>query len=200
MTRNEVGCRNLRFLVSTACILLAAGCSSRLLPQAKTSSADFQSYQQVETAYTDVQPGKTTVSDLAKLGFDVKTTPNIEILSSVGVLERMPQASRMAGHLPTDLQACIDEQDRCTAYLFRAQHLVSKHVGNTLLDLTGFERETVNSGWTAEVVLLVRDGRVVYKLMSGQPRIENTNRWVQPLGPLQNVGDKAVGKPSRANE
>ena len=181
-------------LVLAACALSVTGCGSKLLPQAKINATAFQTYDQVEAAYTAVEPGKTTVAELSKLGFDVKTTPNIEILSSVGVLERLPQASRSAGSLPAQVQACIDAQDHCVAYLFRSEHLESRHVGNTFLDLTGFERDTVHSGWTAEVVLLIEDGRVVYKLMSGQPRIENTSTSVQPLGPLQNVGDTAAGK------
>ena len=33
------------------------------------------------------------------------------------------------------------------------------------------KRETRSSGWSAEVVLLVQDDHVVYKLMSGRPHI-----------------------------
>lgn len=192
--------RSIRALALSTCMLFAAGCGSKLLPQAKLNATAFQSYDQVEAAYGAVEPGKTTVADLSKIGFDVKTTPNIEVLSSVDVLERMPEASRVAGTLPPQVQACIDAQSRCVAYLFRSEHLESRHVGNTFLDLTGFERETVHSGWAAEVVLLIEDDRVVYKLMRGKPRIENIDHSVQPLGPLQNVGDSVTGKGGRSDK
>ncbi len=188
------GMWSMRALALSTCMLFAAGCGSKLLPQAKLNTTAFQTYDQVETAYNAVEPGKTTVADLSKIGFDVKTTPNIEVLSSVGVLERLPEASRVSGTLPPQVQSCIDAQSHCIAYLFRSEHLESRHVGNTFLDLTGFERETVHSGWSAEVVLLIEDDRVVYKLISGKPRIENTDHKVQPLGPLQNVGDSVVGR------
>ena len=70
-------------------------------------------------------------------------------------------------------------------------------MGNILLDIFGFERQTVDSGWSAEVVLLMQDGHVAYKLMSGRPRIEDTHDSIQPLGPLQDIGNTAVRMGSR---
>lgn len=176
------------------CALLLMGCGGdRLLPRERANATAFQTYEQVETAYSTIVPGTTTTADLSKIGFDVKTTPNVEVLTYVGVVDRLPETSRAPGHFPPQVQACIQAQDRCIAYLFRSERVESRHVGNAFLDLAGFKRETVNSGWSAEVVLLVQDERVVYKLMSGHPRIEDSRTSTQPLGPLQNLGNTVTG-------
>jgi hypothetical protein len=40
--------------------------------------------------------------------------------------------------------------------------------------------------------LLVENGRVAYKIMSGRPHIEDSQEQVQPLGPLQDLGGSAA--------
>ncbi|HEY0282396.1 MAG TPA: hypothetical protein VGC27_07225, partial [Rhizomicrobium sp.] len=72
-----------------------------------------------------------------------------------------------------------------------------RRLGNFFLDLLGFERQTLNTGWQAEVVLLMQDGQVAYKLMSGRPRIEDTQDTIRPLGPLQDISNSAFNAASR---
>jgi hypothetical protein len=83
-------------------------------------------------------------------------------------------------------------RERCSAYVFRPSvvvaHRTGDGVGDTMLDVFGFDRTTQNKGWSAEVTLLVQDSRVTYKVISGKPRIEETHEKVQPLGPLQDLG------------
>jgi hypothetical protein len=192
--------RGLKTFIMATCMLSLVGCGGLgLLPhESKVSSTNFQTYQQVEVAYTEVVPGQTRLSDLPKMGFDTATTPNVEILSYLGVIERfMPRNSMSFDHLPLPVQSCIDAQDHCSAYVFRPEHVESHRIGNIFLDVLGFERETVDTGWSAEVVLLMQDGHVAYKLMSGRPRIEDTHDKIQPLGPLQDIGDTAYHTASR---
>lgn len=163
-----------------------------------SSTTNFQTYQQVTAAYTDIVPGQTRLADLPKFGFDTATTPNVEILSYLGVIERfMPRNSMTFDHLAAPVQACIEAQDRCSAFVFHPQHVESRRLGNIFLDMLGFERETLDTGWQAEVVLLMQDGHVAYKLMSGRPRIEDMHDTVQPLGPLQDIGNTAFHAASR---
>lgn len=68
----------------------------------------------------------------------------------------------------------------------------SERTGDTMLDVFGFDRTTVSHGWSAEVTLLVEDDRVIYKVISGKPHIENEQEKVQPLGPLQDLGSAVV--------
>jgi hypothetical protein len=178
--------------------LVSCGGYSLLPHETKMASTNFQTYSQVEAAYTTIIPGKTRMVDLPKLGFDTATTPNVEILSYLGVIERfMPRNSMSFDHLAPPVQACIEAQDRCSAYVFRPEHVDSRRTGNIFLDVLGFERMTLDTGWSAEVVLLMQDGRVAYKLMSGRPRIEDMHDTIQPLGPLQDIGNTAFRAASR---
>jgi hypothetical protein len=170
-----------------------------LLPhQTSINTSHFGSYVEVETAYNDIVPGQTLVSDLGKMGFDSATNANVEVLSYLGVIERfMPRDSIRFDRLDPAVQGCIEARDRCSAFVFRPQRLEQERQGNILLDLLGFERTTLNHGWSAEVTLLVENGRVAYKVMSGRPRIEDYNNTVSPLGPLQDLGGTAVRTATR---
>ena len=192
--------RGLKTFISATFMLSLVGCGGLgLLPhETKAASNSFQSYEQVQSAYTDVVPGQTRLTDLPKLGFDTATTPNVEVLSYLGVIERfMPRSTMSFDHLAPPVQACIESQDRCSAFVFHPQHVESRRMGNIFLDLLGFERKTVDTGWTAEVVLLMQDGHVAYKLMSGRPRVEDMHDEVTPLGPLQDIGNTAFRTASR---
>ena len=192
--------RTAKLFVSAVFMLSLVGCGGLgLLPhETKFQTSNFQTYEQVEAAYSDVVPGATRVSDLPKLGFDTATTPNVEILSYLGVIERfMPRNTMSFDHLAPPVQACIEAQDRCSAFVFHPAHIESRRMGSIFLDLFGFERETLDTGWSAEVVLLMQDGHVAYKLMSGRPRIEDRHDTIQPLGPLQDIGNTAFRAASR---
>ena len=192
--------RGLKTFLSATFMLSLVGCGGLgLLPhESKVSQNSFNTYEQVQTAYTDVVPGQTRLTDLPKLGFDTATTPNVEVLSYLGVIERfMPRSSMSFDHLAPPVQSCIESQDRCSAFVFHPQHVESRRMGNLFLDLLGFEHRTVDSGWSAEVVLLMQDGHVAYKVMSGRPRIEDTRDQITPLGPLQDIGNTVTRNASK---
>jgi len=184
--------RTAKVFVSIAFMLSLVGCGGLgLLPhETQIQNTNFQTYDQVQAAYTGIVPGQTRLTELSKLGFDTATTPNVEVLSYLGVIERfMPRNSLSFDHLAPQVQDCINSQERCSAFVFHPQHIESRRMGSLFLDLLGFERQTLDSGGSAEVVLLMQDGHVAYKLMSGRPRIEDMHDRVQPLGPLQDLGN-----------
>ncbi|HTQ14036.1 MAG TPA: hypothetical protein VMH86_09185 [Rhizomicrobium sp.] len=183
--------RYARVAASLFVTLSLVGCGGLgLLPyQTDVKNTNFKSYDAVQIAYKQIAPGVTRESELADLGFDASTTPNVEVLSYLGVIERfMPRDSVKFDSLDPAVQSCIEARDRCTAYVFRPERLHQQRTGNWFLDILGFERTTVSYGWSAEVVLLMQDGRVAYKVMSGRPRIQDYHDNVQPLGPLQDLG------------
>lgn len=177
-------------VLTIGCLALAGCHSSTFLPrETNGNSTAFRTYEEVEAAYGAVDSGTTRAPDLAKLGFDAAVTPNVEILNNPDISERfLLQGGRDAGHVPQPVQSCIERQDRCTGYLFHLRHLESHHVGNALLDVTGFKKSIIDTGWSADVLLVLQDGVVVYKIISGRPHIEERREAVQPLGPLQNIG------------
>jgi hypothetical protein len=182
-------------VASVFATLSLVGCGGLgLLPyQSDVCNSNFKTYKEVETAYDTVAPGNTRASDLAALGFDSSSSPNVEVLSYLGIIERfMPRDSIKFDSLDPAVQNCIDARDHCTAYVFKPEHLQEERVGNWFLDIFGFQRTTYNHGWSAEVVLLIQDGRVAYKVMSGKPRIDEYHDKVQPLGPLQDITGTVV--------
>lgn len=176
--------------------LTLVGCGGmNLLPHHSDTVQEqtFLSYNDVAAAYANIVPGKTREAELSKLGFDANLQPNAETISYLGVIERfMPRDSIRFDHLASPVRACIEAQERCSAYVFHPAHLQQERTGSVFLDLLGFERTTLDHGWAAEVVLLVQDGRVAYKVMSGKPHIEGYHDDVQPLGPLQDLGGAVV--------
>jgi len=176
--------------------LTLVGCGGLSLLPHRSDMADdqnFQTYDQVASAYQSIVPGQTREADLNKLGFNAAIQPNAEVISYLGVIERfMPRDSIRFDHLAKPVKSCIEAQERCSAYVFRPSRLDQQRTGSIFLDLMGFERTTVDKGWAAEVVLLMQDGRVAYKVMSGKPHIEGYHDDIQPLGPLQDLGDQSV--------
>ena len=201
MSWGSRGARRYAKAIGTVLVTVSlVGCGGLgLLPrETDIQNTNFKSYNDVQTAYQSITPGTTPASTLADMGFDAARSPNVEVLSYLGVMERfMPRDSVKFDELASPVQSCIQARDRCTAYVFRPERLHQERTGNFLLDIFGFKRTTVNYGWSAEVVLLVQDGRVAYKVMSGRPHILDFHDKVQPLGPLQDIGDMTVHTAAR---
>lgn len=170
-------------------VLVGCGGLGLLPSETDVKNTSFKSYNAVQAAYQQIEPGQTRTSDLGAMGFDENDSPNVEVLSYLGVIERfIPRDSIRFDSLDPVVQKCIDARDRCTGYVFHPERLHQERLGNWFLDVLGFQRTTVNYGWSAEIVLLVMDERVAYKVMSGRPHIEDFHHNVQPLGPFQDLG------------
>jgi hypothetical protein len=185
-TRRYVG-----IAASILVTLVLVGCGGLgLLPrETDIKNSSFKSYKEVEVAYQQIAPGHTRTSDLVEMGFDSNDSPNVEVLSYLGVIERfIPRDSIRFDNLDPVVQQCIEARDRCTGFVFHPERLHEERLGNWALDVLGFQRTTVNYGWSAEIVLLVMDGHVAYKVMSGKPHIEDFHHKVEPLGPFQDLG------------
>ena len=181
--------------------LVLVGCGGLgLLPrESDVRNTSFKSYKEVEVAYQQIAPGVTRTTDLTEMGFDSSDSPNVEVLSYIGVIERfIPRDSIRFDNLDPVVQQCITARDRCTGYVFHPERLHKERLGNWFLDVLGFQRTVVNYGWSAEIVLLVMDGRVSYKVMSGRPHIEDFHHDVEPLGPFQDLGGTVLHTASAA--
>lgn len=190
--------RKLRLFLWMLGLTALCGCESmrnRLLPESTTrQNAGFESYESVIEAYQGVVPGVTPSAQLPSLGFNIETASNMEVLSYLGVMERfMPREAIKLETLAPAVRTCILAQHYCTGYVFKPSLRVDQRQGNVALDALSFRRMTLTTGWSAEVILLVQDNVVTYKLFSGQPRQENTSLRVQPLGPLQDSGGLVSG-------
>ena len=193
----EGSVRTVRAAVPTALVLgislLIGGCGGTLLPaQDDHANGKFKTFDDVKAAYGRIQPGQTRIAELPTIGFDL-AEPNVEQLSYLGVMERfMPRANMTQDEVAPEVRKCIRSRDHCMAYVFRPSVVHSERTGDTMLDVFGFDRTTVNQGWSAEVTILVQDDRVSYKVISSKPNIHETHEKVQPLGPLQDLGNAVV--------
>jgi hypothetical protein len=167
---------SIAILVVTLAVLGLGGLT--LLPRSTdTASAHIGSLKDLASAFARVQPGRTRASQLAGLGFDT-TTPNVQVLSYLGVMERyMTGASTSFDRLDTALQNCIEARDRCTAFVFKPGEAAS---GGMFASL-GFGAHAAGRG--AEVTLLVQNGRVAYKAMTGMPPAPAPRRLATPVVP-----------------
>ena len=161
-----------------------------MLPaQTEIGSSTFQSYKDVRIAFNQIALSHTSMPELASLGFDAQNTPNVQVLSYLDIVEHfMPNSSMAFDRLDPAVQECIMARTGCEGYVFKQQHHEFNRSGSLLLDLFGFLHTTTETGWTAQVLVLVRNGQVTHKLLSGEPNVQIVRDDVQPLGPAQNLG------------
>jgi hypothetical protein len=151
-----------------------------LLPrQPDSSTGGLRTAKELAAAYARVRAGTTPASQLARLGFDT-SMPNAQVLSYLGVLERfMPRDSTRFDRLDQALKTCIQAEDRCTALVFTPGDQPPAHSGGMFAAL-GFGTASVGAR-AAEVTLLVQDGRVAYKMITGvEPSPVRTARDATP--------------------
>ena len=155
---NGVGARRYVGVAASVLItLVLVGCGGLgLLPrESDVKNTSFKSYNEVQIAYQQIAPGQTRTGDLAEMGFDSNESPNVEVLSYLGVIEKfLPRDSIRFDALDPTVQKCIEARDRCTGFVFHPERLHKERLGNWFLDILGFQRTTVNYGWSAEIVLL----------------------------------------------
>ena len=74
--------------ILVASVLVGCGGLGLLPRESDLKNTTFKSYKDVEVAYSDITPGQTRVTDLVAIGFDANDSPNVEVLSYLGVIER----------------------------------------------------------------------------------------------------------------
>jgi uncharacterized protein (DUF736 family) len=169
-------------------LFLAPGCSS-LLPSSKViAKSKWHSYGEAEADFDRITPGATATNELAALGFAPSVNPNVRILTYLDVIQRfMPNQSISKDDLDPSVRAFIEGRERGQAWEVDVSSANSKRYGSVLLDLTGFVKKSHDTGWQFKGLLLIREGRVVYKLSAGLPNIDRYDKKVRPLGPLQEL-------------
>ena len=175
-----------------AAALTIVNCSGALPRSEKTMRSPWKSFDEAKAAYDKILPNHTTVEELKALGYDPYTTPNIHILTYLDVIERfIPNEAIHVEDLDPGVRECIQARNECMAYEATPGKTKRKRTGNVMLDMLGFKRKTHETGWSFEALVLLKNGRVVYKLWGGTPVIDERNERKKPLGPLQDAGDLA---------
>lgn len=169
-------------------LALTPGCRSLLPSEVKKDKTPWHSFEEAQAAFDRVIPHETSVEDLRQMGFDPARTPNVRILTYLDLINRfLPNNSVRMEDLHPDVRACIEAKELSSAYELTIDVSDSQRYGSVLLDIFGFVKKSHITGWRFQALILVRNERVAYKLRSGEPNLDRSERKVKPLGPLQEL-------------
>ena len=170
-----------------------AGCASLLPRGSSEQPSGFDSFESAQRALEQVLPFRTTVAELANLGFDPEGGRNVTRVPYPEVVTRLaPHPGVPLETLDEGVRACVAAQAQCRAYVFHLGGQTQRREGSFWLDFFNFKRTTAVAGWRFDGLVVVRGELVVFRNFGGEARIDRTERQVNPLGPLQRAGD-AVG-------
>lgn len=183
-----------RIVVSLFALGWLAGCSS-LLPKSKEVTASpWQSYQAAQETFDKIVPGQTTIFELRQMSLDPTSNPNIAILNYADVMRKfMLNQSFSINDLDTGVRECVLAKIGCRGLEINQSLVNKQRLGNVVLDVLGFQRETHTDGWRFNGLILLKENVVVYKLTGGQPILQGTEEAKNPLGPVQAIGSRVTG-------
>lgn len=181
----------IRLIASCLPLFLLAACSTLLPRGVSDAPRPFNSYEAAATAADKIVPFKTKEEELPALGFDAKTGSNVQIIPYPNIVARLaPYSALELNHLDPGIRTCILAMAGCHGYLFRFEREDRKREGSFLADFLNFRRATHTTGWWFEaLVVMDKDGTVLFRNVAGQPLIDRTDTQRNPLGPLQPAGE-----------
>ncbi len=185
--------RHVRIVLATLFVVALSGCQFMLPSKKNHQVSTWKNFNEAQVAYDKVEPGKTTLEDLKIIGYDPYAKPNITIENYLKVRERF-DSLRGDVPIPKLVHECLKVLNLCIAYVAATGFDNQDRVGNALLDITGFHRETHIKGWAFEAIFVINGKVVVYKIWSGKPKKEEYVTETTPLGPFQSVGGAIVDK------
>ena len=180
-----------------ASVLLSA-CTT-LLPRGDSQQpSGFDSFEAAAQAFGKVVAYTTTVEGLKTLGFDLRVSPNVTLISYPQLTSRLaPDRGVPFDSIDPGIRDCIVARLACKAYVFHLGREATRREGSFMLDFLNFRRQTRVTGWRFEGLLAVRDGVVLFSSHGGDPRTDRLEHQVNPLGPLQRLGEGAGGRLAR---
>lgn len=168
-------------------LLTQVGCNALLPRQRSVTESPWLEYTDAKAAFDKIEVGKTTVEDLAALGFDVEKSPNVKILNYLDIAATVQAIPTK--QLDPGLQACLNARASCRAYVFEPKRTYTRRVGNFWLDILNFRRKSHETGWRFKALIVFVNHHVAYKLASGEPKVDQVQDQVNPLGPFQAPAD-----------
>ncbi len=183
-----------RSSILLACVALG-GCAHNLLPDSSTDSrAAFADFEAAQHSFERIVPYQTTAADLKAMGFDTAMS-NVRQIPYPDVVGRLaPNGGIALADLDVGIRDCILARLRCRAYEFRIGHETRTRTGGFIRDFLNFERTTSVVSWHFEALVVVREDLVLFRTFGGEPRNERVDHEMNPLGPLQSIGESAAGR------
>ena len=177
-------------------LLLLAGalaaCSS-LLPRGSTDTpAGFATFEQAQGAAEKIVALETPASELAKLGFDPEAGTNVTLIPYPDIVARLaPNSSVPFDKLDPGIRQCIEAQTGCRGDMFHFERQDRKREGGFWLDFLNVRRTTKVTGWWFDALIVVTDGKVLFRNFAGQASTDRLEKQHNPLGPFQPAGESA---------
>lgn len=180
----------IRSLAALGGLIFGTGCGGLLPSSEEAPKSPWTSFEEAKAAYDSIEPSKTTAADLKAIGYDPYGAENVRVLSYLDVLSRfLPQATMTRDDLDPALRDCLAAREACWAIEVAPEVIDKRREGFVLLDVFGFRRETITTGWRFSAIVVIEDDVVRYKVWDGTPSIEEQRVTRQPLGPLQNLDE-----------
>jgi len=183
-------------VIMLACLsLILFGCatitstSGNLMPtERKIAVSNWKSYQSAIEDFNRIEPNKTTLADLKKIGFDPNITPNTVFLDPISIRNIfLGNNSIRIDDLPKDLQEYLRDFNECRGFKFKQEAIFTKGEGSILSRLLKFKKEDIISGWMFEAWIFMKKDKVVYTLWLGNPNIREIRTQKNPLGPFSEI-------------
>ncbi len=193
--------KKLVVLMFLAFVIFLAGCSvnSKLMPSSKELAGGLGDYNGIESLYNSIKPGKTTVSDLVKMGLDPKTTPNVNTFNYLNVEAMfLTSPSQKFEDLPLEIQDCVKNKGLCFGLGYGPyKNLNTKGEGNFLARLAKCKKIDIVTGWELGFFLFRKGDLIVYKIPGkDMPKVHITREEKRPLCFLQETLDPAKFVPA----
>ena len=166
----------------TSCKTLLPGDEHRAI-------SSWQSYQQAENTFNQIEAGVTTIADLQALGLNFRITPNLKKLTYLDLMARFNLDDSVFSDikLPKGVQEALNKHHHCSGLELNLKSHHNRRVGTFWKDILGFQQITKTHGWEFTGLIVIVDGVAVYVLTSGSPKIENIRTDKKPLGPFQRI-------------
>jgi hypothetical protein len=180
--------------IAVALVVLTAACSSLLPTSREVTASPWGNYQDAQDAFDKIVPGQTTIAELRQMSLDPAKNANIAILNYADVMRKfMLNQSFSINDLDNGVRECVTAKIACRGFEINQSQVHKQRLGNVVLDVLGFQRETHTAGWRFNGLILLKDDVVVYKLTGGQPAIQQTEENQNPLGPVQAISSRVTG-------
>ncbi|MBV8467445.1 MAG: hypothetical protein JO218_16005 [Burkholderiales bacterium] len=180
-----------RWTLGLALALSMSACGS-LLPETKTHvPSAWKSYNEAHDAINKVVPFRTRRTDLGPLGFDPATNPNVIVLNYSDILRHfLPTPDTRLSIMDAGLKSCLSAASTCQGLSVDVSDETRERHGEFWQDFLNFRRDTHVTGWRFNAIILLKEDVVVYRTWGGAPLLERDEYTHNPLGPIQNIGER----------
>jgi hypothetical protein len=171
------------------------GPSKALMPSGESGTVmQWKNYNEVETAFNRIVPGKTTLKDLEGLGFGPGSA-NVTLLDALTVKDMFlgSSGSRIEQY-PKLIQDFLNDFQNCKGLQFRYDVSKTMGTGSWLLRTFDFKSKDHITGWNVDVrIFMGKNDIVVCTFWKASPNLSRNQEQKNPLGPIGPILKSAPG-------